>query len=400
MDLEFDADQRAFQQEVRAFLDKELTQDIRDATARTTTVWVEKDVVMEWHRRLHRQGWIGYFWPKEYGGTGWTPTQQYIFLQECSLAGAPRLIPMSLRYVGPVIFTYGTQEQKDYFLPRILSGEHYWCQGYSEPGAGSDLASLKMRAVRDGDDYVLNGSKIWTTNAHVADWIFCLVRTDTTGKKQEGITFVLVDMKSPGIKVDPIITLGLDHEVNQVFFDDVRIPVSQRVGAEGQGWDYGKFLLEFERAGGASGEYKAAIQKLRGMCASQLSGQMPLIRDPYFATELSKLEIGVMGLEMTERRIMSSVAAGQRPGPEGSVLSATGVEINQRISELAVEAMDYYASPLPPPSPSGMVNDDHYPGPSYGAAVTGKYLNKRAASIYGGAKEIQREIISKAVLHL
>ena len=185
-----------------------------------------------------------------------------------------------------------------------------------------------------------------------------------------------------------------------MFFDDVRIPVSQRVGAEGQGWDYGKFLLEFERAGGASGEYKAAIQKLRGMCASQLSGQMPLIRDPYFATELSKLEIGVMGLEMTERRIMSSVAAGQRPGPEGSVLSATGVEINQRISELAVEAMDYYASPLPPPSPSGMVNDDHYPGPSYGAAVTGKYLNKRAASIYGGAKEIQREIISKAVLHL
>ncbi|MBI1179935.1 MAG: acyl-CoA dehydrogenase [Alphaproteobacteria bacterium] len=400
MDLALDSETRAFQQEVRAFLDEQLTPDIREATEKTTTVWVDKDVVMEWHRRLYRKGWVGYFWPKEYGGTGWSPTQQYIFLQECAQASAPRLIPMGLRYVGPVIFTFGTQEQKDTFLPKILSGEHYWCQGYSEPGAGSDLASLKMRAVRDGDEYVLNGSKIWTTNAHMADWIFCLVRTDNSGKKQEGITFVLVDMKTPGIKVDPIITLGLDHEVNQVFFDDVRIPVSNRVGDEGQGWSYGKFLLEFERAGGASGEYKAAIRKLKAIAGSQINGQQSLLRDPHFETEIAKLEIGVMGLEMTERRVMSRVAAGQRPGPEGSVLSATGVEINQRISELAVEAMDYYAAPLPPPDPTGIANDDNYPGPGYGAPVMGRYLNKRAASIYGGAKEIQREIISKAVLHL
>jgi acyl-CoA dehydrogenase len=400
MELALDPEMQAFQQEVRAFLDEQLTPDIREATAKTTTVWVDKPVVMEWHRRLYEKGWIGYFWPKEYGGTGWTPTQQYIFLQECAKAGAPRLIPMSLRYVGPVIFTFGTQEQKDYFLPRILSGEDYWCQGYSEPGAGSDLASLKMRAVRDGDEYVLNGSKIWTTNAHMADWIFCLVRTDNSGKKQEGITFVLVDMKTPGITVDPIITMGLDHEVNQVFFEDVRIPVTNRVGEEGQGWSYGKFLLEFERAGGASGEYKSALRKLKGIAGSQMNGQQSLLRDPYFEAELAKLEVGIMALEMTERRVMSRVAAGQRPGPEGSVLSATGVEINQRLSELALEAMDYYAAPLPPPDASGMANDDQYPGPSYGAPVMGTYLNKRAASIYGGAKEIQREIISKAVLHL
>lgn len=399
MQLDLSPEEEAFRQEVRDFLDAELTTEIKEATARTTVVWVDKPIVMEWHRKLYEKGWIGYFWPKEAGGTGWSATQQYIFLQECMVAGAPRLIPMSLRYVGPVIFTFGDDWQKEYFLPKILSGEHYWCQGYSEPGAGSDLASLKMKAERDGDEYVLNGSKIWTTNAHEADWIFCLVRTDNSGRKQEGITFVVVDMNTPGITVEPIITMGLDHEVNQVFFDDVRIPVKNRVGDEGQGWSYGKFLLEFERGGGGSGGYTAGLKKLRGIASAQLGDAKPLIEDDYFASELAQLEIDIMGLEVTELRIMSSLKAGDRPGSESSILSAIGVEINQRLSELAVEALDYYALPFQPGMPYPGANE-WTPGPDYAPSVMGQYLNKRAASIYGGAREIQREIISKMVLRL
>ena len=399
MQLELSSDEDAFRQEVRDFLDAELSIEIKEATARTTVVWVDKAIVMKWHRKLHAKGWIGYFWPKEAGGTGWTPTQQYIFHQECMIAGAPRLIPMGLRYVGPVIFTFGDDWQKDYFLPKILSGEHYWCQGYSEPGAGSDLASLKMKAEREGADYILNGSKIWTTNAQDADWIFCLVRTDNTGKKQEGITFVVVDMSTPGITVEPIITMGLDHEVNQVFFDDVRVPVRNRVGDEGQGWSYGKFLLEFERSAGASGGLKAGVKKLMAIASAEIEGTEPLIESEYFSRELAKVEIDVMGLEVTEQRIMSSVKAGDRPGPEGSVLIGLSVSVNQRLTELTVEAIDYYSLPLIPGVPYPGANE-WTPGPDYAPSVMGQYLNTRAASIYGGSDEIQREIIAKVVLRL
>ncbi|MFN3231128.1 MAG: acyl-CoA dehydrogenase family protein [Alphaproteobacteria bacterium] len=397
MDLELSPEEQSFRDEVRDFLDKELTAEIREAARRTTAVWVDKPIVMEWHRKLYEKGWIGYFWPKEYGGTGWTPAQQYIFLTESALAGAPPLIPMSLRYVGPVIFNFGDDWQKEYFLPKILSGEHYWCQGYSEPGAGSDLAALKCKAERDGDEYVINGTKIWTTNAHVADWIFCLVRTDGSGKKQEGITFIVIDMNTPGITVEPIITMDLDHDVNQVFFDNVRVPVKNRVGEEGAGWGYGKFLLEFERAGGSCARLKADLAHLKMIASAQHRADQPLIEDPAFATEVTKVEIGITGLELTERQILSRAVAGAPPGPEGSILNAQAVQYNQRMTELAVEAMDYYALPFIPGRPFPGANE-YYPGPDYAPPVMGQYLNRRATSIYGGSDEVQREIISKMLI--
>ncbi len=400
MDLTYTGEDLAFQDEVRAFLKENLTDDIRRATEKTTTVFVEKDVAGKWQKKLHEKGWLAYFWPKEYGGTGWTATQRYIFQQECALAGAPGIIPMGIRYVGPVIFTFGTQAQKDFFLPKILNGEHYWCQGYSEPGAGSDLASLKMRAVRDGGDYVLNGSKIWTTHAHHADWIFCLVRTDNTGKKQEGITFLLIDLKTPGIKIDPIITMGLDHEVNQVFFDDVRVPVGNRVGEENQGWEYAKFLLEFERGGGSSGGLKAGFAKLKAVVSSQLNGLEPLVRDPRLAAELASIEVGVMAQEITELRMMSKLAAGQPPGAESSIMKSTSVDLGQRMSELMVEALDYYATPMPAGGRPLYEINDWLPGPDYAPPAIGTYLNRRASSIFGGSNEVQRDIIAKLVLRL
>ncbi len=400
MDLTYTGEDLAFQNEVRAFLKENLTAEIKRATEKTTTVFVEKDVAEKWQKKLYEKGWLAYFWPKEYGGTGWTATQRYIFQQECAAAGAPGIIPMGIRYVGPVIFTFGSQAQKDFFLPKILNGEHYWCQGYSEPGAGSDLAGLKTRAVRDGDHYVVNGSKIWTTHAHHADWIFCLVRTDNTGRKQEGISFLLIDLKTPGIEIDPIITMGLDHEVNQVFFDDVRVPVENRVGEENQGWEYAKFLLEFERGGGSSGYLKAGMEKLKAVVSAQVNGTQPLIRDPRFAAELASIEVGVMAQEITELRMMSKLAAGQPPGAESSIMKSTSVDLGQRMSELMVEALDYYATPMPAGGRPLYEINDWLPGPEYAPPAIGTYLNKRASSIFGGSNEVQRDIIAKLVLRL
>jgi acyl-CoA dehydrogenase len=400
MNLNYTGEDKAFQEEVRAFLKENLTPEIKRATELTTTVFVEKEIAEKWQQKLYEKGWLAYFWPEEYGGPGWTSTQRYIFQQECALAGAPGIIPMGIRYVGPVIFTFGTQKQKNYFLPKILNGEHYWCQGYSEPGAGSDLANLKCKAVREGDEYVVNGTKIWTTHAHHADWIFCLVRTDNSGKKQQGISFLLIDMKSPGIKVDPIITMGMDHEVNQVFFDDVRVPAENLVGEENQGWEYAKFLLEFERGGGSSGYLKASLGKLKTVASSQMNGQQPLTRDPHFASEIAKVEIGVMAQETTELRIMSKLAAGQPPGAESSILKLTSVELGQRMSELMVEALDYYATPMPSSGTPLYEINDWLPGPDYAPPVMGTYLNKRASSIFGGSNEVQHDIIAKLVLRL
>jgi alkylation response protein AidB-like acyl-CoA dehydrogenase len=399
MDLSFGPEELAFQQEVRDFLDEALTDDIKIPTSKTTTVFVEKDIALKWQAKLNEKGWLAYFWPEEYGGPGWNSVQRYIFNQECARAGAPGIIPMGIRYVGPVIFTFGTQAQKDYFLPKILSGEHYWCQGYSEPGAGSDLAGLKCKAERVGDEYIVNGTKIWTTHAHHADWIFCLVRTDNTGRKQQGISFILIDMNTPGIKIDPIITMGLDHEVNQVFFDDVRVPAENLVGEENKGWDYAKFLLEFERGGGYSGGLKAGIAKLKAMASQQVKDLKPLIEDETFAAEVAKLEIAGMASEMTEMQIQSQLSAGDPPGPESSVMNAVGTTINQRLSELAMEALDYYALPFKPIDLDPGSNE-WYPGPDYAPPITGTYLNRRAASIFGGSDEIQRDIIAKLVLRL
>lgn len=399
MDLSFSPEDLAFQREVRAFLDEKLPEDIRTATELTTTVFVEKDIALRWQSILNEKGWLAYFWPEEYGGPGWSSTQRYIFQQECARAGAPGIIPMGIRYVGPVIFTFGSQKQKDFFLPKILTGEHYWCQGYSEPGAGSDLASLKCKAERDGDEYVVNGTKIWTTHAHHADWIFCLVRTDNTGRKQQGISFLLIDMNTPGITIEPIITMGLDHEVNQVFFDDVRVPVENLVGEENQGWEYAKFLLQFERSGGASGGLKAGLAHLKMIAGAEIKDTEPLIKDSAFATEIAKVEIGIMGLEMTELKIMSTLSAGQPPGPESSVLNSIAVNLSQRMSELCIEALSHYSLPFKHVRPMYGTNE-WFPGPDYAPPVMGTYLNKRAASIFGGSNEVQRDIIAKMVLRL
>jgi hypothetical protein len=307
--------------------------------------------------------------------------------------------------LGPVLLEYATEEQKQKFLPGIVKGEIRWCQGYSEPGAGSDLASLKTKAERiTGDDgkeyYLVNGQKTWTTLAQFADWGFFLVRTDPTAKKQEGISFLLIDLKTPGIKIDPIITMGLDHEVNQVFFDDVRVPVENRVGEENQGWEYAKFLLEFERGGGSSGYLKAGMEKLKSVVSSQVNGNEPLIRDPRFAAELASIEVGVMAQEITELRMMSKLAAGQPPGAESSIMKSTSVDLGQRMSELMVEALDYYATPMPAGGRPLYEINDWLPGPEYAPPAIGTYLNKRASSIFGGSNEVQRDIIAKLVLRL
>lgn len=402
MDLNFTAEERAFQAEVRAFLEQNLTDDLRDAAARTTTVFVERDIALKWQGILNEKGWLAYFWPKEYGGTGWGPVYRYIFEAECARAGAPGLIPLGLKYVGPVIFTFGTEEQKKHFLPRILSGEDYWCQGYSEPGAGSDLAAVQCRAVRDGDHYVVNGTKIWTTHAHYANWMFTLVRTTPGTRPQEGISFLLIPFDLPGIKIDPIITIGRDHEVNQVFLDDVRVPAEYLVGEEGKGWQYAKFLLEFERGGGmASGRLRHELRHARTVAAREVSdtgGSMA--DDPLFAAELADIEMEIMALEMTELRVMSAVNAGQNPGAQASMLKTLATEIEQKISAAAIRALGpralpfAEARPLYGPRPEGhLIEPDAEP-------LMAQYLNKRAASIYGGTNEIQRDIIAKMVLGL
>ena len=325
-------------------------------------------------------------------------TQRYIFNEENARAETPALLPFGLTMVGPVIFTFGNEEQKQKFLPRILSGEDWWCQGYSEPGAGSDLAWLKTRAVREGDHYIVNGQKTWTTLAQFADWIFCLVRTDANVKPQEGITFLLIDMKTPGITVKPIIVLDGAHEVNEVFFDNVKVPVENRIGEENKGWTYAKFLLVNERSGIAGvARSKKAIERLaRNRRAPKLIDGQPLIETDEFARKIAELEIDLTALEFTELRTLAQEAKGQMAGPESSILKIKGTEIQQRITELTVEAIGYYAYPY-----DRFFGDNEYaPGPDYAAGQAGHYFNMRKASIYGGSNEIQRNIIAKVVLGL
>ncbi len=399
MDLTFSEEDLAFQAQVRAFLDAKLPAHIVEAAARTPTVFVDKDIALEWQAILVEQGWAVPNWPVEWGGTGWSAAQRYIFTRECYLAGAPLLIPMGLLMLAPVLMAFGTEAQKNRYLPKILSGEHYWCQGYSEPGSGSDLASLKLKAVREGEHYRLNGSKLWTTHAHFADHIFCLVRTDNSGRPQQGISFLLVDMATPGLTVDPIVTMAGDHEVNQVFFDDVLVPVENRVGEEGQGWEIAKYLLEFERGGGMSAHLRLhELQALQAMVADLKS------RDPEFdagqriARAIARIEIDIRALEMTELRILATLAEGGTPGAESSVLKISSVEIEQAIQELAVKALGYHA--LPAPAVATRTAEQALFGPDYAAPVVPRYLNGRAASIFGGSAEIQRNIIARAVLGL
>ena len=397
MDLTFTPEEEAFRAEVRAFIadaKKKLPKtDVGAPEAATRT----KEDYLAWHKLLYKQGWVAPIWPKQYGGTGWNVTQRYIFNQETADAEMPTTLPFGLSMVGPVIFTYGNDEQKQKFLPRILSGEDWWCQGYSEPGAGSDLANLRTRAVREGDHYIVNGQKTWTTLAQYADWIFCLVRTDPNVKPQEGITFLLIDMKSPGITVKPIIVLDGAREVNDVFFDNVKVPVANRVGEENKGWTYAKFLLVHERTGIAgTARSKKAVARLKEIATAELVDGTPLIETEDFPRKVAELEVELEALEYTELRTLAQESKGHMAGPESSILKIRGTEIQQRITELTEEAVGYYAFPY-----ERGLGDNEYPvGPDYAAGVAGRYFNMRKASIYGGSNEIQRNIIAKAVLGL
>ena len=391
MDLEFSAEDLAFQKEVRQFLDENFPEHIREATEKTATVFVDAGPAMEWQEILVKKGWAVPGWPEEYGGTGWTPTQKYIWSMECARAGTPAYNPLSLALLAPVLFGFGTEEQKAELLPRMLSGEDYWCQGFSGPGSGSDLASLKLKAELQGDHYLVNGSKLWQTHAQFANQIFCLVRTSGEGRPQQGISFLLIDMATPGVTVDPIITMGLDHEVNQVFFEDVKVPVENRIGEEGDGWKHAKFLLEHERGGGSSAyRREAELQHLKAIVADMQADDPEFDADLSYSKVIARIEIDLKALEIMELRILSDLAEGKMPGAESSMLKLTTVDIEQRIHQLAVDVLGYHGLPFK--------QDDI--GPEYASTVVPTYLNSRAASIFGGSQEVQKNIIAKAVLGL
>jgi len=365
----------AFRGEVRAFLDANLPDDLRRAAGRATSVFIDPDVTLPWQRILNACGWAAPDWPAEFGGPGWDEMQRYVFAAECARAGAPGLAPMGLKMVAPVIMHYGTAEQRAHYLPRILSGEDYWCQGFSEPGAGSDLASLQLRAVPDGDDYVLNGSKIWTTHAHFANRMFALVRTSGEGKPQAGISFLLLDMATPGISVEPIRTLAGDHEFNQVFFDDVRVPQANRLGAENDGWSVAKHLLTFERGGKYAPGLIGRLARLR----DQADG------DPVMRARLDREAVSLGALQALELKAMRGV--GGNPALYASVLKILGTESAQRIDTLACDISGYAAWA-----------DADGQAPADLAVAVPRYLNDRAASIYAGSNEIQRDLIARMVL--
>lgn len=399
MDIRLLPEHERFRDEVRRFLDGALDDDLRDGARFCPGVFQDYDTNIRWHRILYAQGWIAPSWPKQYGGTGWDLMQRHIWTTEASLAGAPGVAPMGLGMCGPMLIGHGTPEQRAFYLPRILSGEDYWCQGYSEPGAGSDLASLKLRADIDGEHYVLNGTKIWTTHAHHANRMFCLVRTDFGGKPQQGITFLLLDMDSPGISVEPILFVSGEHEVNQVFFDNVRVPRANRVGAENDGWSVAKYLLEFERGGSGAARMQASLTRLKRLASSTRTGDGRLVDDPGFARKLAIAEIDLTAIQYTEFRILAALSRGGSPGPESSILKNLGSNMSMRISELAVEAIGYYGSPHQPDART--VGSNVAPiGPNEGIVALPNYLNYRAMSIAGGTNEVQKNIVAKLVLGL
>ena len=387
MEINFTDSDLRFRDEVRAFLKDEYPSHVKHK--QDNGIELTKQDMIDFHKSVSAKGWMGYNWPVEYGGTGWTTTQIYIFQTEFGLAGCPPLLAFGVSMVGPVIYTFGNEEQKAKFLPDILNFDTWWCQGYSEPGSGSDLASLKTKAVKDGDEYIINGSKTWTTLAQNADWIFCLVRTETTGIKQEGISFILIDMDNPGIEVKPIITIDGEHEVNSVFFTDVRVPAENLIGEEGKGWTYAKFLLAHERFGiAAVGGSKRSLARLKEIVSE--------LDNPILSRKVAQLEINLSSLEMTELRLLSALENGGHPGAESSILKIRGTEIQQELTELFVEAAGEYA--LIYPGPHGHGDNAMPAGPEHAPHSVSRYLNMRKTSIYGGSNEIQKNIISKHVL--
>lgn len=404
MQVQWNAEDLSFHDEVRAFLDAELTADLRRATARLTSVYPPHEVSMAWQAILHARGWAAPAWPVEHGGCGWSAAQRYIFVSELAAAGAPPLSPMGIGMCGPVLIGHGTAEQKAHYLPRMLTGEHFWCQGYSEPGSGSDLASLQMAARDGGDHFVCDGHKLWTTHANHANWIFCLVRTSQEHIPQQGITFLLIDMTTPGVEVLPIVSLSGEHIQNDVFFTAVRVPKANVVGKVGEGWTVAKYLMEFERGGGvAAPGLKARLARIREMARDE-----GLTSDAGFMGRVTEAAIEIDALEAVELQIQASLSQGDAPGARSSLLKTVSAELSQRLTELAREAAGVYAAPYQPhlvaaggPSP-GFAGpaDNHAAGPEHAWTVTSKYLNDRAGSIYAGTNEIQRNIMAKAVLGL
>jgi len=397
MDLNYSADDRAFAADVRAWLEANLPKDLQAKVLNHRRL--AKDDLVRWHKTMAAQGWAAPNWPQEWGGTGWTPTQKHIFDEECARAGTPPILPFGVSMVAPVIMRFGNEAQKRYFLPRIYDCTDWWCQGYSEPGSGSDLASLKTRAERKGDKYIVNGQKTWTTLGQHADMIFCLVRTDPEAKKQEGISFLLIDMHSPGITVRPIRMLDEDAEVNEVFFDNVEVPAENLVGEENKGWTYAKYLLGHERTGIAQvGRSKRELEFLKRVAAAEQVNGKPLLEDIRFATKVADLEIELMALEMTVLRVVSAQSQGKGPGPEASLLKVKGTEIQQRLTELMVEAIGPRALPFHVEQFEHVPEDveegrDIDPLAAY-------YFNFRKTSIYGGSNEIQKNIMTQMILGL
>ncbi|MNK94857.1 Acryloyl-CoA reductase (NADH) [compost metagenome] len=397
MDIEFSVHEQAFREDVRAFLRDNLPSELSERISLGKRLSKEHQV--QWMQILDRQGWLAPGWPQEFGGTGWSAVQKHIFDEECFAAGAPKVVSFGLKMVAPVIIKFGTAEQKAHFLPRILSCEDWWCQGYSEPGAGSDLSSLKTRAVREGDHYVVNGQKTWTTLAHFADWMFCLVRTDPEARQQRGISFLLIDMKTPGITVRPIITLDGEHEVNEVFFDNVRVPVANLVGQENEGWTCAKYLLTHERTSiGGIAQNKALLSRLKRIASQEVRDGKPLIEDPLFRTQIAEVEMQLMAAEMSNLRTLAATQNGDVPGAESSFLKIKGTEIRQAITYLISKAVGPYALPFIEDELG--YGDEPLLYTDYSSAATYQYLDARKASIYGGANEIQKNIIAKMILEL
>ncbi len=390
MDLNYSADEEAFRTEVRGWLAANIPADLREKVA--TYQELSRDDLMRWQKILAKKGWVAPAWPKEWGGTDWNAVYRYIFEEECGIAGAPPLVPFGLAMCAPVLLRFGSAAQKEHFLPRIYHGEDFWCQGYSEPGSGSDLASLKTRAERRADHFLVNGQKIWTTLGHFADWIFCLVRTDFgTSIRQEGISFLLIDMKTPGISVRPLILMDGGHEVNEVFFDNVEVPLANLVHEEGKGWTVAKFLLGHERMNtGRIGGSKRELAALRRFAATRVRNGRPLTEDPRYADQLAELEIDLMALEITNLRFLDQMRGGRPPGAEVSMLKIRGTEIQQRLTELMMDAGGAAALRA-----SGAAGADPLT-----ARLGARYCNFRKTSIYAGSNEIQRNIMAKVMLGL
>jgi alkylation response protein AidB-like acyl-CoA dehydrogenase len=400
MNVTFSADELEFRSEVRDYFENEFPQDILEKQRRA--IPLTRDDMVRWHKHIYEKGWAAPNWPVEYGGTGWSPIQKYLFADEQARASAPAFLSFGVSMVGPIIYTFGNEEQKQRFLPDILQFNTWWCQGYSEPGAGSDLASLKMRADLNGDHYVVNGTKTWTTLGQYADWIFCLVRTNTdVARRQEGISFVLIDMDQPGISVKPIVLLDGEPEVNEIHFDNVKVPVENLVGEEGKGWTYGKVLLQHERtgiAGVAGSKYK--LSRMRALAKKSIRGSSPLSTDRNFMRKIAAAEVELKALEYTELRTLASVASGKAPGPESSILKIAGTELRQTIDSLNLEASAYYALPYIRDQYVSDFPEEERVGEGSETNASLVYFNDRKVSIYGGSNEIQKNIIAKHVLGL